>query len=561
MAKIHNLKIKNFRGIKDFDYTFGQSNFICLVGRGDSCKTSIIEAISYVLYPNWKMLVSDSDFFDCDTSNSIEIEVTLRDVNEKLLTDSKYGLYVRGLHSDGETICEDIVEGQEKLLTVILKIEKDLEPKWFVSSKRANQEDKRIETSDRASFNVFLLSDYLDKHFSWSRGTPLYSLLKKDGLEIDNTDLLEAIRTLREKMEEVNFKELDSIVEEVKKTALRLGVSIDDIKTSVDMGNISIRDGKIILHDGAVPLKLKGKGSKRITSIAIQSESAKEGILLLDEIEQGLEPDRVCNLVRTLFCNTKEQTFITTHSQHVVEEIESENIFIVNNDKGRVTIKKGTEDENYKKLFRSCPAGLYANRIIVCEGKTEVGFCRAIDKKRISLSKPSLAALGIVYVLGGGDGFNQKARDLKELEKDVCIFCDSDKDSKIGDPTKEELKDMGICIFDCEIGNNIEKQVISELPWDGITELYEYVKKVTRINAFDKYIEQSSGKNFTNSDNREAREAFYLASTKKEKEFFKRIDRGEFLGDICLKYKKELSGESFLRKQMEEIDKWIDYGE
>jgi hypothetical protein len=171
-----------------------------------------------------------------------------------------------------------------------------------------------------------------------------------------------------------------------------------------------------------------------------------------------------------------------------------------------------------------------------------------------------LAALGIVYVLGGGDGFNQKARDLKVLEKDVCIFCDSDKDEKIGDPDKEKLRGMGICIFDCEIGNNIEKQVISELPWNGVAELYEYIKKVKKINAFDEYIEQSSGKNFTNSDDSDSREAFYLASTKEGNEFFKRIDRGEFFGDICLKYKEELSGKSFLRKQMEEIDKWIDYG-
>ncbi len=65
MAKIHNLKIKNFRGIKELDHTFGPANFVCLVGRGDSGKTTILEAIEYALYPNWSPSISDNDFVDC----------------------------------------------------------------------------------------------------------------------------------------------------------------------------------------------------------------------------------------------------------------------------------------------------------------------------------------------------------------------------------------------------------------------------------------------------------------------------------------------------------------
>jgi AAA15 family ATPase/GTPase len=42
MAKIHTLKIENFRGIKNSEFKFIDSDFICIVGKGDSGKTSIM---------------------------------------------------------------------------------------------------------------------------------------------------------------------------------------------------------------------------------------------------------------------------------------------------------------------------------------------------------------------------------------------------------------------------------------------------------------------------------------------------------------------------------------
>jgi len=582
MAKIHNLKIKNFRGIKELDHTFGGANFVCLVGRGDSGKTLILEAIEYSLYPNWNPSMSDNDFFNCDTSNSLEIEVTLRDVDLGLLRENKYGLYIRGLDSNGMTICDDIQDGQEKLLTILFKVDKELEPKWFVTSHRLNQEDIQINTVDRASFNVFLLSDYLDKHFSWSKGTPLFSLLKQDGSNSDNSILLDEIRKLKVGVDSVGFPHLDIVIEKVKSSALRFGVNIDKTKTSIDIKDLAIKDSKVILHDDLVPLRLKGKGSKRLISIAIQTELSKDGILLVDEIEQGLEPDRVKHLVRTLRCHTNEQTFLTTHSQQVVEELDPENIFIVSSNDGKITIRVTNEDEGdkYKKLFRACPEALYANRVIVCEGRTEVGFCRAIDKQRVATSLPSMAMNGVVYTLGSGDGFNKKAKILKEdIGKDVCVFCDSDKDSEICDPTKAELTALGVTVFDCETGNNIEKQISKDLPWEGIKELCEYVVRDKNINKdFTKFAKDIAGLDWVDKDTVENREIFFKTISFKKKKIkkrigadgvevnveeiedfscFKRIDHGEKLGDVCIKFKDDLAEGSKLKGIITDLNKWI----
>ena len=74
MAKIHSLKISNFRGIREFEQFFGGADFICIIGRGDSGKTTILDAISYVLSPHWNLSVLDTDFYDCNVDESIEIE-------------------------------------------------------------------------------------------------------------------------------------------------------------------------------------------------------------------------------------------------------------------------------------------------------------------------------------------------------------------------------------------------------------------------------------------------------------------------------------------------------
>lgn len=55
MSHIKNIKIRNFRGIKELSQDFGNEKFIVLIGRGDSGKTTILSAIYAVLSPSWNM--------------------------------------------------------------------------------------------------------------------------------------------------------------------------------------------------------------------------------------------------------------------------------------------------------------------------------------------------------------------------------------------------------------------------------------------------------------------------------------------------------------------------
>lgn len=75
MAKIYSIKIQNFRGIQNFEYVFKDAGFICLIGRGDSGKSTILEAISMVLSPSWNISFYDTDFYNCNIDAPISIKL------------------------------------------------------------------------------------------------------------------------------------------------------------------------------------------------------------------------------------------------------------------------------------------------------------------------------------------------------------------------------------------------------------------------------------------------------------------------------------------------------
>ncbi len=560
MARIYKLDIKNFRGIKEFSHTFDDLNLICLVGRGDSGKSSVLSAILYVLYPNWNLSFYDTDFYNCDIEHPIEIEATLVEVPDELLKEDKYGLYIRGIDKKTNAIKDELEDEYEKALTIRLKVEKDLEPKWHIVNSRQDSLNE-ISANDRAKLNAFMVSDYLDVHFHWNKGSPLYSLLKQgESVDISEKDtiLIDTIRNAKNAIDNYSFEQFQKVIDILKSKAEELGIRLSEVSNSIDFKDIFIKDGKISLHDGKIPLRLKGKGSKRLVSIALQMALAESGgIILIDEIEQGLEPDRVKHLARTLYKNNKGQLFITTHSQGIIEELEVENILILNNDNGTVQCKKG--DKKFQGVIRACPEAVYAKKVIVCEGKTEIGICRALDAFRIKEDKSNLSALDVVYTGGGGNNLFDRALELKRLGLDICVLCDSDE--KNLNDNKKDMHVKGIKIFDWDENKSIEQQVFNDLPWDAIKELIAYQESKSSEESVRNSVESKFGKKLSldwkKDDTPEIRRALGEAAKVKDKAWFKRIDHGESLGSVIFKYFDKIKDKT-LGKKLQELAGWID---
>lgn len=566
MANIIELKIKNFRGIKNFKITFGKDkNFVCIVGRGDSGKTTILEAISFVLSPAWNLTFYDTDFYNCNCDENIEIEATLINIPEVLLTESRYGLWQKGYNSESNTISDEMVDGNLSALSVRLTVGQNLEPKWEVVNNR-KQENSKFQATDRAKLNCFMISDYVDRHFSWNKGNPLYSLLKINDGSFDDADknvVLDAIRNAKDIIDEHEHETLRNTTEDVINQASALGLDITKSKTSIDFRDISFREGRVCLHDDKIPFRLKGKGSKRLISIAIQMSLAKHGgIILIDEIEQGLEPDRIKLLARTLKHNDVGQIFITTHSRDAITEINAGDIIVIHSDKkNEITVGKSLDCDNDKlqATVRACPEAFFAKKIIVCEGATEVGICRALDKYRQNKSQQLMSFNDCAYVDGTGHSLVERATELSQAGLKVALLCDSD-DPQVND-SKSDLIENDINIFDCELDNSIEQQIFDNLPWEAVKKLINYAKEVHKKNE-DEIIDSVKSRytgdfptSWLDSDTDAMRKA--IGITAKKKDWFKRIDHGEALGNVIFQYFDGIGEEIHLKKMFTDLSTWV----
>lgn len=542
MSKIIKLEIKNFHGIKSLSQDFDK-DFVCLVGRCDSGKTTILDAISYVLSPSYSVPFYDTDFFNANVENPIEIEATLSDIPEPLQTEDKFGLYKRQYNKATKAVINNIEDNNElvDVWTIKLTVDKNLDPKWEMIN--TIQDPKVITATDRAKLNCFLVADYVDRHFSWNRGTPLYQLLKSISPDADSRNIIiDALREVKSRIDEVGFNHTDEATNEIKKQASILGLDINNAKTSIDFKDIALKDDKVCLNDANnIPFRLRGKGTKRIVSMAIQLALSRQGgIVLIDEIEQGLEPDRIKQIVSALKDENKGQIFITTHSRDAIIELVVDDLMLVKkaDDNESVALNPLPNREELQKVVRACPEGFFAKKVIVCEGKTEIGICRALDKWRQQNQHISSAASkDCCFVLGAGNNLAERVEAIKSVGFSTCAFLDSDEE--VANAQKNTLRGLGIDVFDWEDGNSIEKQVFKDLPISAI-EVLVHQQGVTDIPDIT-------------DDSR-----IIIATRAKTGKWYKQIGKGEALGNVIFANWDNLPANCQLKIKLKAISDWID---
>jgi hypothetical protein len=561
MARIHQLKINHFRGIEHFEQCFDDTNLIILIGRGDSGKSTILKAISLVLSPAWNNTFADTDFYNLDTTKPIEIEVSLRCVPDKLLSDAKYGLYKR-LLVNGEIIDEISKSGEEPfaqeedILTIKLVVDDTLQPKWYVD----REQDIEISHRDRALLDMFMIADYADNHFSYNKLSPLYALLKK-GLDAPDTIEKKLVAVVRQAYQSiasnVSFQEFEKVATEIKQEALNLGIEFDDLKTSLEYKGNAYTESNITLHDGQnCPLGMYGKGSKRLLSMAIQLALAKTGgIVLIDEIEQGLEPDRIRTIINKLSQVAPGQVIITTHSRDVVVESKSETIYLMSKEANSLY----QFESELQGLLRSQPEAFFARRVILCEGATEYGIIRALDHYLQREGKLGLSARSIAVVDSkGGDNFYRYAIWLSTKGFDVITFNDDDNKSILS--SKEEAISAGVRMAICDAGNALEQQLFNDASWSIIIELVYLAKDILSEEAIVSCLDGIQSISDLNSliDERQLDIRQKLGTQSKKKGWYKNVTDGESLGELLFSNMENIEKDRTLYQELKMLLDWTD---
>lgn len=427
--RIRYLKINNFRGIREATIEFPKTQRVfCLIGAGDTTKTSILTAIEYALWPSWNLQLNTSDFYNCALQDGINIEVSIDEIPDELLTENKYGLYLRGNPFEEN----DEPTDEEALLSIKFIVDQNLEPSWFVTCNR--QDDKIISQSDRQKISIGFIGTEIKNRLNWGRGSVL-------GKYIDpRATIKRSLSTLEEKSNEIaNFSDLDEIATTLNSVAQGYGVQIGGVINNRLVLKSTNTLSEIEVFEGNKPLNQRGFGSQKLLNVGLQIGSHDEqAVVLIDEIEIGLEPYRQRNLIHTLKNNVKNsgQVIFTTHSPIALVEMTNEQLLIVHSKAGKTTIHRPyygntAIDNSFQAALRRYAEAFLSPQIIICEGKTEVGFVRSFDEFLIENESHSMASLGVAYAEAGGNNSALVLADkFNELGYKVCVLCDNDRDRK-----------------------------------------------------------------------------------------------------------------------------------
>jgi putative ATP-dependent endonuclease of the OLD family len=136
MALVRVLEIENFRAVKGLRWLPGPG-INCLIGPGDSGKSTILAAIDLCLGARRSLSFSDADFHALDFGRPIRIALTLGALDDPLKNIDTYGDFLVGFNVATGLVEPEPGAGLETALTLQLTVQDDLEPEWTLVSPRA----------------------------------------------------------------------------------------------------------------------------------------------------------------------------------------------------------------------------------------------------------------------------------------------------------------------------------------------------------------------------------------------------------------------------------------
>ena len=500
MTRIRRLEIRNFRSIQELNWV--PSNGVnCLIGPGDSGKSSILDAIDLCLSARRSAPFGDTDFFGLDVTRNIVIAVTLGSLPDALKNFEVYGDFLRGFNPATGLIEDEPCSGLETVLTLKLEVSSDLEPSWSLYSERATlqQQDRPLAWKDRALITPARIGTYANTNLSWARSSVLNRLT--DERAHLGSELAGAARAARTTFGIQAGPHLSQTLQVVTQTAANLGIAIgSNAQALLDAHSVSIGEGAIALHsESGIPLRSLGTGSGRLLVAGLQRAAASAAtVALVDEVEYGLEPHRLMLLLNSLGAKDETQplqVFMTTHSPVALKELSGKQLFILRQRLGvHSAVCPGASDE-IQGTLRMAPEAFLAKSVIVCEGASEVGFLRGMDQCWVQCGATSFLANGGSYVNAGGGSPDQcitRGEAFLKLGYRVLVFIDADKPVKTAGLI-ERFVAAGGAFLTWREGFALEDELFRHLSDSAVDELLKKAEESVGRELMAEHIKSKSG--------------------------------------------------------------------
>lgn len=324
------------------------------------------------------------------------------------------------------------------------------------------------------------------------------------------------------------------------------------------------------MHEGEMPLRQLGLGSRRMLTSGLQRQAlSSPHVTLFDEIEFGLEPHRIARLLKHLKDDASGTYLLATHSPVVLRELTIADLHVTRCISGKtevVSTKLPALADLLQGKIREGADAFLAAKILVCEGKTEPGLVRGLDEFWITKGKVSLAYQGVAcFPAGGASKIKEVAQGIRALGYDVAVIADSDAQDKFSDADAEQLHDSSITVVMWGGNTSIEERAFLDLPWEAVLKSVDCA--VALHGHLDRLLDQVGtqyGQGFNRdraawTDTPEMRKALGKAAKHKEKGWFKRIDLGEQWARVITPYldQPQIATTDFVTK-LGKLRAWID---
>ncbi len=498
MTLVRAIEIEHFRGVESLKWQ-PHEGVNCLIGPGDSGKSTVLDAIDFCIGARRALQLTDADFSAVNIEKPVCIRVTLGALPDALRIIEGYGLYLRGFDAATGDIAAEPGAGLETVLTVQLLVESDLEPQWSLVSQRAaaQGQSRSLNWADRVKLSPTRLGAINDNNLTWRRGSILNRLSEERADA--SKELAKAGRDVRAAFGAQGNAQLSEALATVTKAAKSLGIPVGaGVKALLDAASVSFTGGTISLHDETgIPLRGLGLGSTRLLIAGLQRQAAAQAsIILIDELEHGLEPHRIMMLLGALGAKDKPaplQIFMTTHSPVVVRELAASQLYVLrrNGDQHHALPVGSVGD--VQGTIRRYPEALLATTVFVCEGASEVGLMRGLDQFRTAQGQVSIAACGCALVDGGGTELFARALAFQALGYRVATLRDSDVHPTPDLETK--FAAAGGATFRWRTGRALEDELFLSLGPVAVSRLLEAAvasKEETLINDHIKSASQNA---------------------------------------------------------------------
>ena len=363
---LQSLKIEGFRGFQSFEMAnLGRINL--LVGKNNSGKTSILEAIQFLYVQNnldiFLETISYRGEFSWSESNRTKVfeichlfpgheiipskEIIIigsRESHQESVTISVKSIPIQlSLFSDkNDDLNNDNIFDDEEWNKLLLSIrwsqsQKPIELELLANGTLARDSIRRMASLSRISHKIGI-----DNKIELKFLTP-FSLTSSDMAALFDNIVLSPL-------EDLIIESLKIIEPKIERIA---SVGSGKYLTS---NNLGVRGGfliKIKNHDQPIPIGSLGDGIWRMLGLVLAMVNLENGILLVDEIDSGLHFTVMTDMWKVVWETAKRlniQVFATTHSrdcwQSLAELITEEKIT-----DNEITIQRIDREKSQSVIF------------------------------------------------------------------------------------------------------------------------------------------------------------------------------------------------------------------